>query len=233
MSDAVELPDSWKTSSGMIDDVDVTVVEATFSFDAGYNNGQSLCLILQLDTGEGGELHKQLLSVGDGWEPAKGGEVAVRADGKAKRFNANSAYGRWLTEAAKCAGSALVNRGDTVEAKVWIGTQWHVETETTTTTFRGESEPRTFTRLLPTKFLGITGTLDVAGAAPTAAVAATNGASANGVDAATKLALIKHAKAHDSHDAFMMAALGDDAVLGNSAAEAMAMDEAWWASVRS
>lgn len=227
MSDAMELPDSWKTNSGMIDDIDVTVVEATFSFDAGYNNGQSLCLILQLDTGEGGELHKQLLSVGDGWEPAQGGEKAVRADGKAKRFNANSAYGRWLTEAAKCAGAALVNRGDTVEAKVWIGTQWHVETETTTTTFRGESEPRTFTRLLPTKFLGITGTLESAASDKPASNGATNGT--GNIPAALKLSLIKLAKAHGTHEEFMMAALAPEVeVVGNIDAEALVMDDKFW-----
>src|SRR5438105_409759 len=149
MPDEMELPDSWKTSTGMIDDVDITVMSAEFSFDAGYNNGQSLCLIMQLLPHDGGDTHKQLFSVGDGWEPAKNGTEAVRADGKPKRFNVRSAYGEWYTAAAKLAGGALVDRGETTQAKVWIGTQWHVETEEREFTLRGESQPRKVNRLVP------------------------------------------------------------------------------------
>lgn len=233
MTDQMELPDSWKTSSGMLDDVDVSIVDARFAFDASYNNGQSLCLFLDMQPDEG-EMVSQRFSVGEGWEPAKNGAEMVRADGKNRHTNANSSYGKWFVRAAELASSALVGRGDTFQAKVWIGTRWHVETISTTTTFRNETEPRTFVQLVPSKFLGI---VDVesgstgAGAGSAAPAAEANGNGA--VPTELRLTLIKMAKQYGTHDEFMMAALADEVgALGNTAAEAIVMDPAWWASTK-
>lgn len=219
--------DEWAVSAGLLDDTNVTVMDATFGFDAEYNNGQTCCLVLTLKDDDG-EDHKQLLPCGEGWEPAAGGDELARTDGKNKSLNGNSAYGKFLSHAIALAPE-LRERGNPKTAKTWVGTAWHVVREQETFTLRDGTE-RTVSRLIPDAYNGASGG---SGEAKTVIKGETKAAAnTNGVEPAIRLKLTKCAKDNDTFDAYMQAALGIDGVAGVAACEALVIDEAFYTAAR-
>lgn len=90
--------DPFALSSGLLDDADVEVDDATFKYDPNYNDGNTCVLALSISSDdEDVDSDTELLfPCGDAWEPADGGESTVRTDEKAKPFNKRSGIGLLL-----------------------------------------------------------------------------------------------------------------------------------------
>lgn len=218
--------DPFTPETGLIDDFDFTVEESWFTTDAAYNDGETLLLKLEgaTDNPEQPDVTVQY-SCGNGWEASDGGKVAVREDGKKRRFNQSS--GIWkLVEAAMNAGAgeALRSRGTPMEASMWAGLKFHMKRVE-----QGEGQFKT-TRPLPVSFLGEAGEgSSASAAAPTVTPAASNGV---GLSKVLEVKLKKLARDSDDHESFIVAAFELDGVDGNADAERAVVDEAWYASAK-
>lgn len=220
--------DPFTPETGLIDDFDFTVDSSWFTTDASYNDGETLLLKLNgpTDNPENPEVTLQY-SCGNGWEASDNGKVAVREDGKKRRFNQSS--GIWkLVEAAmnSGAGDVLRKRGTPMEASMWAGLKFHMKRIE-----QGEGQYKT-TRPLPVAFLGEAGEGSAAKApAPAAATAApaTNGA---GLSKVLEAKLKKLARDSATHEDFIVAAFDLDGVDGNADAERAIVDEAWFLAAK-
>lgn len=222
--------DPFTPETGLIDDFDFTVDSAWFTTDAAYNDGETLLLKLNgpTDNPENPETTLQY-SCGNGWEASDGGKVAVREDGKKRRFNQSS--GIWkLVEAAMNAGAgdALRGRGTPMEASMWSGLKFHMRRVE-----QGEGQYKT-TRPLPVSFLGEVGEGQASAAgsqasAATPAPAATNGA---GLSKVLEAKLKKIARDSATHEDFIVSAFELDGVDGNADAERAVVDEAWYVAAK-
>jgi hypothetical protein len=248
--------EGWETGSGMLDNEDITILNASFQFRAEYHNAQTLVLVLeyQTSTGESGE---QFLPCGKGWAPGGGGLQMVHDSGKPKKIHPNTAYGEWLSRAIKLAGPTLAQRGPATNAAVWVGTAWHVESVEQTFPQRpvnGVAQPDlTRSTLLPTAFLGVQG---VGGPQASAAftpqpvvqqVAAVQAPMAqtpmpaqqslqvngNGVDPMIVQALQQVARQSADQNSYMQEGLKVPGVADNPQATALLLDEQFYAAARS
>lgn len=225
--------DPFTPETGLIDDFDFTVDSSWFTTDAAYNDGETLLLKLNgpTDNPENPEVTLQY-SCGNGWEASDGGKVAVREDGKKRRFNQSS--GIWkLVEAAMNAGAGdvLRGRGTPMEASMWSGLKFHMKRIE-----QGEGQYKT-TRPLPVSFLGVVG--EGSGQAPAAsgpasAPAAAPGPTTNGsgMSKVLEVKLKKLAKESATHEDFIVAAFDLDGVDGNADAERAVVDEAWFLAAK-
>lgn len=238
MSDENEY-DPWATTSGLIDDVTVTITDAYFTFDPQYNDGQTLLLKVQgtTDDEENPEFD-QFFPCGNGWETTDKGKSASREDGKKKGFNKNSGYGMFFTRAINAgAGEVLRDRGTPMEADVWKGLTFHFKRETID--FGGEIGKKD--RILPDVFLpngmggasapaaspkAAGGAVTKADPGPETPAAGNSGASGGKLDIPVPLrAKLKVAARNAAnHDAFIEAAYGIDGVDGNAAVEEAILD---------
>jgi len=224
--------DPFTPETGLIDDFDFTVDSSWFTTDASYNDGETLLLKLSgpTDNPENPEVTLQY-SCGNGWEASDGGKVAVREDGKKRRFNQSS--GIWkLVEAAMEAGAGdvLRKRGTPMEASMWAGLKFHMKRVE-----QGEGQYKT-TRPLPVSFLGVAGEgstgsapASQAPAATPSAPAATNG---SGLSKVLEVKLKKLARESASHEDFIAAAFDLDGVDGNADAERAVVDEDWFLAAK-
>lgn len=151
--------EEFQFSSGLKDNFEGKIVSATFGYDAKYNNGETLCLILEIDPEDGDEPIRQLYSCGRGWDSADGGKRAVREDGKKINFNKNSAIADFYTALAQCEGvrEPLLEAGFTATycaPLVGLRFLWRqVEKIFTMRTPEGQ-KTGTSTRLMPVQYLG-------------------------------------------------------------------------------
>jgi hypothetical protein len=127
---------SWDTreSTGLLHDVDVWVEKAYFGTDAGYDNGDTLVLIME-GTKVGPEVDpedntfRQFFSTGSKWEGRDNGKTAIHADGS-EEFHASCAYARFFEafmELSDDANKVIRKRGFPDEAKIWVGLGFHLE----------------------------------------------------------------------------------------------------------
>lgn len=215
----------YEGTAGLIDDVDVTISSAEFTYDPEYNDGNSL--IARLEATVDGTDDEQIfkLSTGSGWEPDEKGARARREDGtdleaaleagKKVGFNKQCAYQRFLMSAVGAgAGDALLERGQPWEAGIWTGLRFHVE-RVGYKTVDGEDKDR----LEPTAYLGTTEEKPAAKSSGSrsrtkaeskaepkeeAKAAPAKAESSNGdIPVKTRMALKKLAKECDSHDEFV------------------------------
>lgn len=118
---------SWELteSSGLLDDADIEITGAEFNYDAEYDDGDTLILILSgTSNQEGWEDFTQFLSIGKGWESPDQGKTAIGRD----NFNKNSQYGRWIQGAIDSgAGDVIQGRGFPDVAAIWLGLKFHVK----------------------------------------------------------------------------------------------------------
>lgn len=155
-------PDEFEFSSGLKDDYDGEIVSSIFGYDARYNTGRTLCLILEVKDDADGEIIRTLYPCGSGWDNAEGGAKAVRADGKQTGFNKQTAIVDLLTSIASCgndARDALVPRGfKPTYCPPLVGTRWHwtlKEKEYRVKDKETKEEKKgTSTRPMPVSFLG-------------------------------------------------------------------------------
>ena len=231
--------DSYQLETGLKQSFDLTIDDASFQFDAGYNNGQTLCLILEGTDGDG-DAQRLLYSTSPGWAPADGGARAEREDGAQNRtFNQNSAVGG-LILAALQVGAPLRERGPATSASVWKGLSFRFERRKVNEGTQFET-----TRALPAAFLGAGSTTGASAAAPAAAApaaaaaapaaaapanGANGGGGAPGLDALTSAKLKAIAKRAASHDAFIEEGLA--LAETNPAVEAVLADPAWYEAAR-
>lgn len=153
--------DPFAPSTGLPDNVDVEITEAWFGFDPQYMDGQRLLIFMSTksDDIEYGQNGEEVLrySCGKGWIAEGRGETAVMESGGRKGFNENSAYFLFIKHAIECDGAEPVlrgdGRGDPRVASMWAGTKWHLDR-------KGHDyggQIGVITRLMPTKFLGVSG----------------------------------------------------------------------------
>lgn len=245
--------DPWATTTGLVDDVTVTITDAYFAFDPGYNDGQTLLLKIlgNTDDPENPEFD-QFFPCGNGWETADKGATATREDGKKKGFNRNSGYGMFFMRAIQAgAGDVLKSRGTPMEAAVWKGLTFHMKRESID--FGGEIGKKD--RILPDQFFpegiggsaaGTPSTATPAGTRPGVAAAETAAPAgprradpgpepaAGGATGATggtldltvpmRAKLKVAARNAGSHDGFIEAAYAIEGVEGNPALEEALLD---------
>lgn len=237
MADADEF-DPWATTSGLVDDIDITISDAYFGFNADYNNGETLVLTIEGTTDdEDNKEYSGFYPCGGGWETTDKGKTASREDGKRKGFNKTSGYGLFFTAAIEAgAGDVLRERGTPFEAAVWPGLTFHMKR--LKHNYGGEIGE--IERLLPVEFKGVAGE---GGAKPAKATGATKkaaptkaepegeadeagAASSNGeLPVPLKAKLKKLARECETHDQFIERAYTEvDGVDGNTAAEEAVMD---------
>lgn len=141
---------SWELESGLPDNLTVTIEDARFTYDARYNNGESLLLewVCSSDDPDNAELTLNF-SCGSNWEAAEGGRRATHE--KKHAFVKTSRVGKMISRVIELgAGSVLEARGPMTDAQVWVGLQFHMARETTE--YGGEIGSREF--LMPTAFVG-------------------------------------------------------------------------------
>lgn len=153
---------SWKTSSGLLDDFDLTIEEAWFGTNEKFGDQVLLNLRGYAEQMVDGEKvvvddeHLLLYSCGDGWEAAKGGREAVHGAGKTT-FTNQSNMGR-LIDAIVGLGEdvtgELASRGDTFEADTWEGLKFHIERKKFSFRNRETQEMVEYEVPLPTDYLG-------------------------------------------------------------------------------
>lgn len=219
--------DPFTPETGLIDDFDFTVENAYFATDSNYNDGETLLLKLEgaTDNAEAPETVLQY-SCGNGWEASDGGKVAVREDGRRRRFNQQTGIWKLVEAAMNCgAADAMRTKGTPMEASMWVGLRFHIRRVE-----QGEGQYKT-TRPLPVEFLGV---VSENGSAAAAAPAKTSAAAANGagLSKVLEVKLKKLAKEAATHEDFIVAAFELDGVDGNADAERAVVDEAWYEAAR-
>lgn len=153
------LSDEYTLGTGLLENENVWFDQATFSYDADYNKGQSLCLVVQARC-EDGRTEKVLLPVGDGWEAAPGGNEIRREDGNVgRKVQKQSAYGQFFQSVVDLIpvnpqlGQVLEARpGGARDATTFVGLGFHVIRKEEH--FKINGEDRTTQRLLADGFIG-------------------------------------------------------------------------------
>ncbi len=117
--------DPYNTTSGL-EDVDYTFKGVTFAFDAEYNEGQTLLLIVEDGTQTDEDDHvteeRKMFTVGDKWEPTSNGESCQHESGKPKNYQAKSGVGLLLDSIKDTPGiEVMQGRGSPMDAATWEG----------------------------------------------------------------------------------------------------------------
>lgn len=153
---------SWKTSSGLLDDFDLSIEEAWFGTNEKFGDQVLLNLRGIAEQMVEGEMavvddeHLLLYSCGDGWEAAKGGREAAHSAGKTT-FTNNSNMGRLIDSIVGLGGDVLEeleSRGDTYQADTWEGLKFHIERKTFSFRNRETGEQVSYEVPLAVDYLG-------------------------------------------------------------------------------
>lgn len=218
--------DPFKNETGLLDNADVTVLEAVFTRRAdSFDHGQKLELHLTLavEGDEGGE-QIQFLSCGDGWDTLDDGVTAVREDGKERGFHANNKIGiLWgslvglMADNKEC-DKVLRERVSQYETgprdtRLWTGLKFHIDRETR----KGGSEIGDYEVLVASSFNGVEGGSGKKAAAPAKkasgatkkASGATKAKAPGGVTDAIRATLDLIADESADHDSFMERAFAE------------------------
>lgn len=183
--------------TGLLDDFDLTITNAFFAPDSRYNNGETTLLQWEGTTDNADVPETNVFfPTGKGWESPDGGKTLEHDSGK---------EGKWFVKTSlifrlfqRCTlpvadggfgiADLLEERGDPLQAAVWIGMIFHMKREKIE--FQGLENVNE--KMFPNKYLGIVG---VASAPAAAAPAAAAPAAPAGETNAAKLARIKAEKA--------------------------------------
>ena len=152
--------DPFHTTTGLADDLDITIRNFRFGLDPGYTNDDEMVLtgICDFatddpDVGSGGVIENQFITIGKGWEAIDGGKAVQREDGRPKGFN-NSTYMGAIIDACmsidpdKMRGRFEQTKLTPMHAGFWEGLTVHMEQVSY------EAFNKTRTRLLPTEVKG-------------------------------------------------------------------------------
>lgn len=156
--------DPFATSTGLADDIDVTIRNFRFGLDPAYTNQDDEMTLTGIcdfvtddpDIGTNGTIENQFLTIGKGWEAVDGGKKVQREDGRPKGFN-NSTYLGALLDACMAIGEDKMRaryeatKLTPMDAGFWEGLSLHMEQ----TEYEAFNKKRS--RLLPTEVKGWTG----------------------------------------------------------------------------
>lgn len=154
--------ESFKTASGLPDDYDGVITDATFTTDANIQDGEVLILRLTVQPDEESGYEEQVkdLTLGKGWETVDGGKTARAENGKDLKIISNSKYGKLLDRVALDEkdgglglGEMMAERGSAKKAETWVGLKFHWINEKDTFTTK-EGTEKTYYTFLPTEFIG-------------------------------------------------------------------------------
>jgi hypothetical protein len=207
----------WELSSGLpLDGATVTVAKAEFGYRQNIAKDTTFaCFTFQPDEGDEQE---QAYSCGKGWEPGARGETLVTSDGKSKKLNDQTGYGKFIAAAMKLPGclDTLRARGHYTNASVWVGMRFRLESVKEMTKNPTTGQEKETSRIMPVEFLGVVGE---GGAVVASAAVAVVASSAPAVSLETENAELFHklvgiAKASPDHDSFMAAAFAEPGVAG-------------------
>jgi len=229
--------------TGLLDDFAFTVTSAAYSFDAKYNNGETLLLKLdgKTDNLDIPETHIWI-PLGKGWVSQDGGKTIIHESKKeGKYFMKTSLMAKWIE---RCVdqfgiGDLLNDRGNPFTSSVWVGLSFQMKNEAVS--YGAGLDPQT--KLLPVAFLGVdesvgsgsttvasSGSSEPSAADKIAAAKAKAAAKASGGD--LKSRVVEVLKSHDSFDAAQSAALEIDGVTDDDDLLGSLMDESGlWAEV--
>lgn len=224
--------DPFKTESGLLDNVDVTFIDAEFTnrleaFDPTKLELHLTCLVEGDDGGE----QVQFFGCGDGWETNDKGQTATREDGKERGFHQNTKIGELQRSIVKLMDSdgkldkELRGRVGEFplgfrEAGFWKGLKFHIDREDR----KGGGDMGDYQVLVATAYNGTAGSTSkkATGAAKKAAAKPAAKAEAKaegGVTDEIRAKLDEIADASGDHDGFMETAFAqipeasaDDAV---------------------
>lgn len=144
--------DPWKLSSGLRDDMVLSIVASYFATDAEYQGGRQYLLHL-IGYDELGEEATLKMSVGADWESSDGGNTITHPTKKQQNINGSTIYGHFLTHALEIPDlvTVLRGRGGPTNAKVWEGLILHLQEREIK--FGKTIEPQQ--RLMPTEYFGL------------------------------------------------------------------------------
>lgn len=222
--------DPWAASAGLVESYHGKVTNPRFGYDAGYNNGQTCLLMLDVKTdapelSENDGIDTLKLSCGDGWIPRDGGKSVAREDGKQRGFNNQSAVWVWISAAVEAgAGDAMKSNGGTpFQASTFDGLEFDFER-----VGYKDMGGKDRSRMLPVKF-----TAGGGGGGASAKDTGQASTPAPQVDPAVTEKLTTLAKECEMHDAFVERAFVEiEGVAGDAALEALVMDGAFWEGAR-
>lgn len=231
----------WETGSGLsLAGADAEIIGATFGFNDKIGAGV-ICANFTFQPTEGGDPVEQSFSVGNGWEIAEKGDLLVTADGRPRKINSNTNFGR-LIDSITGAGM-FADRGPACKGEVpfdtprrasnWIGTMWTVDTVQVKTTNPSTKVEGVKDAYVFTDYLGRSDdapTKGKAGGKPAGRPAASAGRGAAkpkagpdddfGIeDDDLRAALVELAATSDDHASFVEAAYDIDGVEGDGAVE--------------
>ena len=180
---------SWDTveGGGLIGSdgpVEVTIKNAYFGYDAGYQDGEQLLFILEGESPEADEPFTQFYSIGNGWDTKDGKVVTGR-----ESFVTNTNYARFFLAALDIDASAIKALGDPADATIWKGQTFMMERRTYKMKFRDEE--REFGVLVPVGIVKAKGKK------------AKKGKDGKSDTKALRAKIVKLAKKHDDHDDFL------------------------------
>jgi hypothetical protein len=156
--------DLWGTETGLVSDYQGKVTDAWFGVDSNYN-AQTTLLFLKMttDVPEHPEITERY-SCGPDWQSIDGGVTVVHPT--RKKFNSQAQAGRLVDRVLSIgAADAMRERGHPpTDAKAWLGTEWFMEAEVKEGKLADGQAYRSV-RNYPTKFLGVDGSVVMAGQA--------------------------------------------------------------------
>lgn len=243
--------DAWQFSTGLPEKVRAKITDSYFTFDADYNDGQTLLLKLEIQSddteiGTNGADTFQY-PCGPGWEPADKGARAKREDGTKKAFHVNSGVAVLCAGAVEAgAAEVLKSRGTPLDAGIWKGLEFTFHRKGFTFSNRENNEKVEYSRMVPVEFHGggeggkkAAGSTKKAASKPAAASKAEpegevdesttttgEGEGAGGLTEPQRVKLKILAKKSDTHNDFMEAAFEQyPDLMGNAEAEEAIADD--------
>lgn len=118
------------TAGGAVPEGRIKVTASEFGYHEDYMSGTAMVLLLEY-TLDGEEQDRPLLfSTGSGWEPKKGGKIAVLEDTgepNPKGFNRNSEIFKWMKSCAEAGMDLEKVLGEAYNAEGWVGVELDVE----------------------------------------------------------------------------------------------------------
>ena len=156
MTNAVTMPEAFQLSSGLREDMVISIHSAYFAPDAGYQDGRVLMLWL-IGTDEDNEPVDIRMSVGGDWQTADG-NLIVHPTKKRQQINKNTIYGHFLQHSFEIPALAqiLIERSDALggkgplDARIWSNLIIHLQAREIV--FGKNIDPQD--RLMPTEFFG-------------------------------------------------------------------------------
>lgn len=223
--------DSFKTGTGLADELTLEVQEAIFVYNAKIGDGQ-VPLLKLAGVMDGEKQFTEEWSCGKDWVIEDGGARIVHKSGEpGKRVNKNSGYGRFLDGLVEAEGALAIleaRDGDALVAATYEGLTLHLSRQERPFTDQN-GEKRDGAKLIPDA-VSVTGGAAPASTASTPAAAAPAAAAPApavevAIPAAEKAKLTALATAADSFESFIGQAYVDVPALNGADYEAHVSDD--------